>query len=38
MGINGYATHGLRKNATIELINAGYTDQEAAALSRVAPG
>jgi integrase len=33
MGIDGYAIHGLRKNATIELINAGCTDNEAAAIT-----
>ena len=38
LGINGCATHGLRKNATSELISGGCTDQQAAALSRVAPG
>ena len=33
MGVNGYAIHGLRKNATIDLINAGCTDNEAAAIT-----
>jgi integrase len=33
MGVNGYAIHGLRKNAAIELDNAGCSTQEIAAIT-----
>jgi hypothetical protein len=34
MGINGYAIHGLRKNAAVELANAGCEIMEIAAITR----
>jgi integrase len=33
MGVDGYAIHGLRKNAAIELDNAGCSTQEIAAIT-----
>src|SRR5204863_9802319 len=33
MGVDGYAIHGLRKNAAVELINAGCRDAEVMAIT-----
>ena len=33
MGVNGYVIHGLRKNAAVELINAGCRDAEVMAIT-----
>jgi integrase len=33
MGINGYAIHGLRKNAAVQLVNAGCRDSEVMAIT-----
>jgi integrase len=33
MGLDGYAIHGLRKNAAVELANAGCTPHEIAAIT-----